>query len=260
MSLVCSRMNSFFLELSIRPTIFTPASIENAVFFDDNNQQVISVTNESKIQVQTRKDNRDHKYELKSSGPVFTIKCSTNNKILSVQRSQLSIDLFLQGNKTGIRDMMISPSSKTQIHSFYWLNDSKLAILTSKNIEIIQIFKDSGKSKLLASHNLTIYWSKYSNSTSTFVISSSPSDNIIHLFRFENNQLIKLPKIEIPRGISIKEKTVWLLRLYGVSYVCHLFCINNEDRLILYNISNSNKGVHVEDAFFILGNPGVIMV
>lgn len=96
-------MSTFFLELSIRPTIFTPASIENAVFFDDNNEQVISVTNESQISVQTRKDSREHKYSLKSSGPVFTIKCSTSNKILSVQRSQLSIDLFLHGNKSGIR-------------------------------------------------------------------------------------------------------------------------------------------------------------
>ena len=57
-------MSTFFLELSIRPTIFTPASIENAVFFDDNNEQVISVTNESQISVQTRKDSRGELIEI----------------------------------------------------------------------------------------------------------------------------------------------------------------------------------------------------
>ena len=65
----------------------------------------------------------------------------------------------------------------------------------------------------------------------------------------------KLQKIEIPRGISVKEKTVWIFKLYGVCYICHLFCCNNEDRLILYNTSKSEK-VQVEDAFFILGKPG----
>ena len=34
-----------------------------------------------------------------------------------------------------------------------------------------------------------------------------------------------------------------------------MFCCNNEDRLILYNTSKSEK-VQVEDAFFILGKPG----
>ena len=47
---------SFFLELSIRPTQFAPASIENAVFFDENNEQVISVHNETKISIQTKRD------------------------------------------------------------------------------------------------------------------------------------------------------------------------------------------------------------
>ena len=91
--------------------------------------------------------------------------------------------------------------------------------------------------------------------TNTFVISSSPSDNILHLFSYDHNQLNKLQKIEIPRGISVKEKTVWIFKLYGVCYICHLFCCNNEDRLILYNTSKSEK-VQVEDAFFILGKPG----
>ena len=77
----------------------------------------------------------------------------------------------------------------------------------------------------------------------------------MHIFTFQNGQLVKLPKLEIPRGIAIKEKTVWLFRLYNSSYLCHLFCVNNEDRLILYNISKAEK-TYVEEAFAILGTPG----
>ena len=54
---------------------------------------------------------------------------------------------------------------------------------------------------------------------------------------------------------SIKEKTVWLFRLYDKNYICHLFCVNDEDRLIFYNISRNEKQF-IEDAFFILGPPG----
>ena len=45
----------------------------------------------------------ERQYELKSGGPIFTIKCSLNNQFLSVQRSQLSIDIFFSDNKTGLR-------------------------------------------------------------------------------------------------------------------------------------------------------------
>ena len=53
-----SMTDPFFLELSIRPTQFAPASIENAVFFDQNNEQVISVQNETKISIQTKRDSK----------------------------------------------------------------------------------------------------------------------------------------------------------------------------------------------------------
>ena len=50
--------NDFFLEVSSTPIIFTPASVENAVFFDETNGQVISVLEETKISIQTRNDNK----------------------------------------------------------------------------------------------------------------------------------------------------------------------------------------------------------
>ena len=50
--------NDFYLELSFMPTNFTPASVENAVFFDETNGQVISVLEETKISIQTQNDNK----------------------------------------------------------------------------------------------------------------------------------------------------------------------------------------------------------
>ena len=55
--------NDFYLELSFMPTNFTPASVENAVFFDETNGQVISVLEETKITIQTRNDNKGIKIE-----------------------------------------------------------------------------------------------------------------------------------------------------------------------------------------------------
>ena len=150
---------------------------------------------------------------------------------------------------------MISPSTKTQINSFYWLSDTKLCIVTNKNIEVVQIFKDSGKSKLLASHNLTVYWCKYTSNTNTFVISSSPTDNILNLFRFENNQLVKLPKIEIPRGIRHVYKLIRLYltlhlvsrkRLYGYwssteSHMFVIFSVSTMKIVLFYTMSRNLK-------------------
>jgi len=255
--------NDFYLELSFMPTNFTPASVENAVFFDETNGQVISVAGETRITIQTRNDNkafcasrhREINYELKPGGPVFAIKCSLTNQFLSVQRSQLSIDIFArENNSTGIRDMVITPSTKSPIHSFYWLRDNKICVLTTKSIEVIQIFADTGKTKCLARHDVTVYWCKYSHATNSMVVSSSPGDNHLHLFTYQNSQLVKLPKLEIP--FAIKEKTVWLFKLYGCSYLCHLFCANNEDRLILYNLTKADNKAYVEEAFVILGSPG----
>ena len=50
--------NDYYLELSFMPTNFTPASVENAVFFDETNGQVISVLGETRITIQTRNDNK----------------------------------------------------------------------------------------------------------------------------------------------------------------------------------------------------------
>lgn len=108
----------------------------------------------------SRNQSLELKFELKPGGPVFAVKCSLTNQFLSVQRSQLSIDIFHKDNKSGIRDMLVTPATKSPIHSFYWLRDNKLCVLTTKSIEVVQVFKDSNKTKLLAKHELTVYWCK----------------------------------------------------------------------------------------------------
>ena len=73
----------FFLELSIRPLEFGPASNANAVFFDETNSEVISVHNESEILINSQNYLRnDRKVKLKPHGPIFAIKSSISNSIL----------------------------------------------------------------------------------------------------------------------------------------------------------------------------------
>ena len=70
---------SFFLELSIRPTQFAPASIENAVFFDENNEQVISVHNETKISIQTKRDAKGKNFPIFSRHKIYNFQRDSTN-------------------------------------------------------------------------------------------------------------------------------------------------------------------------------------
>ena len=53
--------------MSVIANQFAPASIENAVFFDENNEQVISVHNETKISIQTKRDAKGKKFRIMAS-------------------------------------------------------------------------------------------------------------------------------------------------------------------------------------------------
>ena len=52
---------------------------------------------------------------------------------------------------------------------------------------------------------------------------------------------------------SLKDKAVWLLRLYNENYLGHLISINDENRLVLYKIIKESKQI-VEEAFCVLGS------
>ena len=75
---------------------------------------------------------------------------------IAVQRSHLSIDLFMKENKSGVVDMTVSPSVKVQIHSFYWVGKDQLCIITNKSIELLQLFPANQKTKVLAKHDISV--------------------------------------------------------------------------------------------------------
>ena len=74
----------------------------------------------------------------------------------------------------------------------------------------------------------------------------------MHIFGCSGNNLVKLPKLEIPSIYSIKEKSLWLFRLYDENYLGHLIAINDESRLFIYKINQGAKTV-IEEAFCVLG-------
>ena len=96
-----------------------------------------------------------------------------------------------------------------------------------------------------------VQWCKYSSTCEVFIISNG-ADNILHIFGCSGNNLVKLPKLEIPSIYSIKEKSLWLFRLYDENYLGHLIAINDESRLFIYKINQGAKSV-IEEAFCVLG-------
>ena len=144
----------------------------------------------------------------------------------------------------------------------------QICLITSKSIELVQIFPTTLKTKTLSKHELSVQWVKYSPITNTFVVPCA-GENAVQLVLYSSNSLVKLPKLEIStmyrywrrikagaqtRAIlSIKEKSMWLLRLYDQAYLVHLISVNEESRLVVYLVDRQAKQL-VEESFCILGS------
>ena len=148
---------SFFLELSIRPIEFGAASSVNAVFFDETNSEVISVNNDAEIVINSQNYARyARNVKLQPHGAIYAIKSSIQNTMLAVQRSHLAIDIFQRENRSGVADSSIAPSNKMQIHSFYWMPNDQICIITNKSIELFQLFAQTLKTKLLFKQEISV--------------------------------------------------------------------------------------------------------
>ncbi|XP_058878056.1 regulator of MON1-CCZ1 complex-like isoform X2 [Acipenser ruthenus] len=251
-----------YLELCDNPVQFENASSVNNVFFDEANKQVFAVRSggATGVVVKGPDDKSSVAFRMDDKGEVKCIKFSFGNKILAVQRTSKSVEFI-----NFIPDLLhleYSQECKTKnasILGFCWTSWNEIVFITDQGIEFYQVLPDKRSLKLQKSQSINVNWYMYCPVTSVILLSTTVQGNVLQPFFFKNGTMSKMSKFEIelpivpkPAKLSLSERDIAMVTIYGQLYVRYLKhhsrTLNNPGaEVILYHLPRDGtcKKMHV---------------
>jgi len=220
-------MNSLgLLELS-EPVSFDPVGPVTSVFFDTKNQQVFSVRSGGATGIVVKTPKKQQKtFVLEDKGPVLSIKLSTNQKVLSVQRKKNGLDFHNIDGAGQVDPQEYSLSAKNKgsgILGYIWTGMEELATISEVGIDIYSILPAKKMVKYIRSSNTSVSWfvscpSSSCPSSNIIVTASKTETNSLQVWSISSSNIFKLPGIDLC-GSVVTEKDVSLLTVYEQTFI-----------------------------------------
>lgn len=133
---------------------------------------------------------------MEDKGTIRSIKFSPDNKILAIQRAELSVE-FIQFNESqpDLNDVILTKEKNSQIYGFVWIHSREVALISNGGIELFVLIPEKKQSKTIKSLNFTINWFAWC-AIGNFALLSSNNGNILTPIIIKQGTLTRLPKLE----------------------------------------------------------------
>lgn len=213
------------MELSAQPIRFEPVSKLTNVFFDDASRQVFAVRSggATGVVVKGPDERTSTNFRMEDKGDVISIKFSSNQKVLAIQRSQTSVEFvnFLQEVDT-VEYSQACKGKNTKILGFMWTCTTEVSFVTDHGLELYQVFPEKRLLKCLKTHSQNVNWFVYLPENGLVLLASGTLGNQIQPYQFKPGNIYKLPKFEVDLPMNPKsprscllERDVILAEIYG---------------------------------------------
>jgi len=254
------------IELS-DPLSFDPVGPVTSVFYDIKNQQVFSVRSGGATGIVIKSPGKPQKtLVLEDKGPILSIKFSTDQKLLSIQRSKSSLDIHNMDSSGQVDPghYSLSPKNKNSLMAgYFWNTGDELVTISDTGIDLYVVISAKKLVKYVRSSSTTVSWYKSNTSpNANIIITSSKQETAsLQVWSVKNSNIFKLPVIELS-GFSVKEKDVSIIHVYGRSYIAvnivddglikgiQLYSTDNDQVMLAYCLSVSvagHLGLHTLD-------------
>lgn len=132
---------------------------------------------------------------MDNKGDIRSIKFSSDNRILAVQRTENSVEFinFTSQNQPNINDILTF-KGKNNIIGFVWIHLRELALISNAGVELITLNIEKKQIKSIKSMNLTISWFSWC-SRSKLAILASNNGQLLWPVQLKQGTITKLPKL-----------------------------------------------------------------
>ncbi|XP_039284378.1 regulator of MON1-CCZ1 complex-like [Nilaparvata lugens] len=224
---MCS--SNTYLELSSNPLRFEAVSKArlNNVFYDDSNSQVFTVLTGEVTDVVVKSVNCEssRSFRIEDKGPVVSIKFSPDDKILAVQRNNVSVEFihFYNGKQSPEKSHSCN-MRKASLIGFVWVENYQILYITDNGVELHQLDAIENKMtlSLVKTLQLSVNWSVFCPENKVLCLSSGTLGTTLQPLLLEANTINKLKKIEVelsvipkPAKLSLLERDVTVCQIYG---------------------------------------------
>lgn len=133
---------------------------------------------------------------MEDKGPIRSIKFSPDNKILAVQRTELSVEFVgFNNNQPMINDALQYKGKNSEIFGFVWVTQREVAFISSGGVEIFLVSLEKKQLKSIKSIYLTINWFAWCP-TGNFALLASNNGSVLTPVFLKQGTLTKLPRLE----------------------------------------------------------------
>lgn len=133
---------------------------------------------------------------MDDKGPIRSIKFSPDNKILAVQRTEVTVEFINFRNNQPITNEVITHKGKNSlIYGFVWVHTREVALISDGGIEMYSINPEKHELKSVKSINLSNIWFSWCPNANLAVLASN-NGVILTPIILKQKTITKLPKLE----------------------------------------------------------------
>ncbi|CRL06415.1 CLUMA_CG019612, isoform A [Clunio marinus] len=216
---------NFYLSLSAKNYLkFDPVSQITNVFFDESQKQIFcakpaSISVKSLVQ-------ESFSFIIQSS-PLIAIKFNVDNSILTIQRTENTLELYAFKDNQLLPNSSISFETKKTILGFFWIRTNELIIVTKENVEIFNVITSkktlkSGRVAISIIDSIIIVHHQTSKVSLLFDVAINGEENVQERSVMNHTPLVPGKSIEpfslkLP-SVTHKENTM-SVELYSANWV-----------------------------------------
>lgn len=133
---------------------------------------------------------------MEDKGSIRSIKFSPDNRILAIQRTELSVEFIgFNNNQPNLNEIIISKEKNSEIFGFVWIHAREVALISNGGVELFTVLLEKKQLKSIKSINLTLNWFAWCPS-GQFALLSSNNGNILTPVIIKQGTIMKLPRLE----------------------------------------------------------------
>ncbi|KAF8570414.1 hypothetical protein P879_03420 [Paragonimus westermani] len=193
-----------YLSLSEEMIIFEPVSGINSVFFDPANQQVFALRSRGAMGVNVKSPIHSDifNFRIEDRGEVLSIKFSTDNNVLAIQRTPNTVDFlsFVNGAPDVAEYSQGCKSKTATLLGFIWCSPLEILFVTTEHLELHQVSPAKRQVRLVKHTALLSRWFAWDPVSHILVTSSATSTGVTcHTFHLKTPGLInRVSKFDLP--------------------------------------------------------------
>lgn len=132
---------------------------------------------------------------MDNKGDIRSIKFSSDNRILAVQRNENSVEFihFTAQNQPNINDT-VTYKGKNIIIGFVWIHLREVALISNSGVELVTLNMEKKQIKTVKSMNLTISWFSWCPRSHVAILASN-NGQLLWPVQLKQGTITKLPKL-----------------------------------------------------------------